>query len=104
MLAMRGPRGSVTHDSIMQEEGRERRLHMKESVREWLFRRYECSMFRERNMYVEYAMNYSTRVTRRNFACAYRQSCVHRRLQYELEVVGKAPVSIAAIEAFANVR
>ena len=44
-------------------------------------RRYEDSMFRERNVYSAYPIHRTqTNNTRRNFRWAYRQACVHKRL------------------------
>ncbi len=83
----RGPRGMITHESIIQEVGRRQRLFdwsaLDETYSEWLTRRYRASMFRERNYSsnTHYHLNHTQYdCTKRNFRWAFLQACVHRRL------------------------
>lgn len=79
-------RGRDVHP-IIQEVGRTRRTYFNETRREWLERRYEDSIYRERTVISRLQLNRATEDTRQNWRCAYRQACVHRRLSAELSRV-----------------
>lgn len=72
---------------IIQEVGRTRRTYFNETRREWLERRYEDSVYRERTVISRLQLNRTPDDTRQNWRCAYRQACVHRRLSAELSLV-----------------
>lgn len=77
----RGRRGDITYDPIIEEIGRGPRTYFKETRNEWLKRRYEDSMFREKNFYTYLRLNRSQKNRRNNFRWAYHQACVHVRLK-----------------------
>ncbi len=77
----RGKRGNIAYDPIIHEIGRGPRVYFKETRNEWLMRRYEDSMFRERDVCRHLCLNRSEESRRNNFRWAYYQACVHLRLQ-----------------------